>query len=63
VLVCLGLVLGGVAVAVLARLYVIRRTKLVVLSEAPKDELEMPPELLFKEPTNPPQEAVAAQNP
>jgi len=63
VLVCLGLVLGGVAVAVLARLYVIRRTKLAFPSEAPKEELEMPPELLFKEPMNPAQETVAAQNP
>ncbi|MGD0261772.1 MAG: hypothetical protein ABSD29_18435 [Verrucomicrobiota bacterium] len=56
VLVSLGLGLGGAALAVLARLYVIRRAKPAVLLAAGKDELKMPRELLFKEPLNLPQE-------
>ena len=63
VLVWLGLGLGGAALAVLARLYAIRRAQPPDVPEAGRDEdeLEMPPELLLKEPVNLPQEAVMAE--
>jgi hypothetical protein len=57
----LGVGLGGAALAVLARFYVIRRAKPEVLANAGKDELKMPPELLFKEPMNLPQEVPVAE--
>ena len=64
VLAWFGLGLGGAALAVVARLYVIRRAKpVVLLSNAGKDELKMPPELLLKEPLNPPRETVLAEKP
>jgi hypothetical protein len=59
--VCLGLGLGGAALAVLARLNAIRRAKSAGLSNADKDELKMPPELFLKEPLNLPQETVMAE--
>ena len=55
----LGLALGVAAVAVLVRLYLIRRAKPADLAAVGKDELKMPPELLFKEPLNLPPEPVA----
>jgi hypothetical protein len=53
--------LGGATLAVLARFYAIRRAKPADVSDASKDELKMPPELLLKEPMNLPQEAVMAE--
>jgi hypothetical protein len=41
--------------AVVAWFYAIRRAKSANLAGAGKDELKMPPELLFKEPLNLPQ--------
>ena len=51
----LGLGLVGAALAVVAWFYAIRRAKSANLAGAGKDELKMPPELLFKEPLNLPQ--------
>jgi hypothetical protein len=61
VLVSLGLGLGGAALAVLARLYLIRRVKPADLAAAGKEELKMPRELLLKEPLNLPPEPVAPE--
>ena len=47
--------------AVLARLYLVRRVKPAELAAAGKEELKMPEELLFKEPMNLPQEPVLAE--
>ncbi len=61
-LVWLGLGFGAAALAILVRLYLIRRTTLAEFSEAGKDEVKMPRELLFKEPLNlPPEPAMADQ--
>ena len=60
-LVWLGLVLGGAALGVVARLYLIRRAKPVAPANARKEELRMPPELLLKEPVAPPPEAAMAE--
>jgi hypothetical protein len=57
----LGLVLGGAALAFLAHLFVIRRAKPPGDSAASKDDLKMPPELLFKEPLTALQEPAAAE--
>ena len=59
----LGLGLGGAALAVLARLYVIRRAKPPVPAEAGKGKLTPVPGLLFKEPLNLPQAAMVAEKP
>ena len=59
----LGLVLGVAAVAIPARLYIVRRAKPAAPSNAKKEELEMPKELLFKEPVSLSQEAVATEKP
>jgi len=59
----LGLGLGGVALAVLARLCVVRLAKPPGVSAASKDDLKMPPELLFKEPLTALQEPVVAEKP
>jgi hypothetical protein len=59
----LGLGLGGAALAVFARLLVIRRANPPGDSAASKDDLKMPPELLFKEPLTALQEPVAAEKP
>jgi hypothetical protein len=59
----LGMGLGGVVLLVLARLCVVRRAKRPGVSAASKDDLEMPPELLFKEPLTALQEPVAAEKP
>ena len=59
----LGLGLGGAALAVLARFFVIRRAKSPGVSAASKDDLKMPPELLFKEPLTALQEPVMAEKP
>ena len=63
VLMGLGLVLGVAAVAIPARLYIVRRAKPAAPSNAKKEELEMPKELLFKEPVSLSQEAVATEKP
>ena len=57
----LGLGLGGAALAVLARLYLIRRATPPALPDAKKDELKTAPGLLMKEPLNLPQKAVMAE--
>lgn len=62
-LVWLGLGLGAAALAVLARLYVVRRAKPVEIPDAGKEELKMPKELLFKEPLNLPPAAAVAEKP
>ena len=59
----LGFGLGGAALAFLARLVVIRRAKPLGVSTASKDDLKMPPELLFKEPLTALQEPLAAEKP
>jgi hypothetical protein len=59
----LGMGLGGVVLLVLARLCVVRFAKRPGVSAASKDDLEMPPELLFKEPLTALQEPVAAEKP
>jgi len=59
----LGTGLGGVVLLVLARLCVVRLAKRPGVSAASKDDLEMPPELLFKEPLTALQEPVAAEKP
>jgi hypothetical protein len=59
----LGTGLGGVVLLVLARLCVVRFAKRPGVSAASKDDLEMPPELLFKEPLTALQEPVAAEKP
>ena len=62
-LIWFGLVLGGAALAVLARVYVIRRAKPAELSAGGKDELKMPSELFLKDPLNLPPETVLAEKP
>jgi hypothetical protein len=57
----LGPGLGGAALAVLARLYLIRRAKPAEVADARKDELKPAPGLLMKEPLNLPQEAAVAE--
>lgn len=57
VLLWFGLGLLGAALAVVARLCIIRRAKPAELPSADKDELKMPPELLMKEPVEMPREA------
>ena len=59
----LGLGLGGAALAVLARLYVIRRAKPPVPAEAGNGKPTPVPGLFFKEPLNLPQAAVMAEKP
>ncbi len=59
----LVLALGGAALAVLARLLLIRRAKPPGVSAAHKDDLKMPPELLFKESVMAPEEPAAAEKP
>jgi hypothetical protein len=59
----LGLAFLGAALAIVGRIWVIRRAKPTDATEVKKDELKMPSELLFKEPLNLPQEAVAAETP
>ena len=61
VLVWFGLGLGVAVLAILARLYLIRRAKPPAVPDPKKDDLKMPKELLFKEPLNLPQEAVATE--
>ena len=56
-----GLGLGVAVLAILARLYLIRRAQPPAVPDAKKDDLNMPKELLFKEPVNLPQEAVATE--
>ena len=59
----LGLGLGAAALAGLAWFSAIRRAKSADLPNTGKDDLKMPPELLFKEPLNLPQEIVLAEEP
>lgn len=60
----LALGLSVAASVVLARLYIIRRAKPAELPPANKEvELEMPPELIMREPINLPQAAIAAEEP
>lgn len=59
----LGLAFGGGALAVLARLFLIRRAKPPAPSSGGKDDLEMPPELLFKESVIAPEEPAATEKP
>ena len=59
----LGLGLGGAALGGLAWFSAIRRAKSADLPNTGKDDLKMPPELLFKEPLNLPQEIVLAEEP
>lgn len=61
VLVWFGLAFGVAVLAIVGRVWVIRRAKPVDAADAKKDKLKMPSELLFKEPLNLPQEAVAAE--
>jgi hypothetical protein len=61
VLVWFGLGLGAAALAVLARVYVMRRAKPAGLADPRKDELKMPSELLLKDPLNLPPETVLAE--
>ena len=63
VLVWFGLAFGGAALAVVGRVWLVRRAKPAGPADAKKDELKMPPELLFKEPLNLPQEVVMAEKP
>jgi hypothetical protein len=49
--------------AVLARIYAIRRAKPAGPAQVKHDELKMPPELLMKEPLNLPPETVLAEKP
>ncbi len=56
VLLWFGLGLVAAALAVVARLYFIRRAKPAELSVPDKEELKMPPELLMKEPVGLPEE-------
>ena len=58
-LVALGLGLGVAALAVLGRLYMVRRAKPTELAATGKEELKMPRELLMKEPLNLPPEPMA----
>ena len=55
--------LGGAALAIVAWFSAIRRAKSADLPNTGKDDLKMPPELLFKEPLNLPQEIVLAEEP
>jgi len=57
----LGVVLGGAALAVLTRLFVLRRAKPLAASSAGKDDLQMPPELRLKESVLAPEEPAAAE--
>jgi hypothetical protein len=55
--------LGGAALAIVAWFSAICRAKSADLPNTGKDDLKMPPELLFKEPLNLPQEIVLAEEP
>jgi hypothetical protein len=56
VLIWFGLVVGVAVLAILARLCLIRRAVPLEVTDAKKDDLKMPPELLFKEPVKLPQD-------
>jgi len=60
-MVCLGLGLVGTGVFVVTRLGATRRVKSAGPQAADKDDLKMPPELLFKEPMTLPQETAAVE--
>jgi hypothetical protein len=59
----LGLGLGFAALALLARLYLVRRTEPSLAFAANSDELRMPRELGFKESVMARQEPMATDNP
>jgi hypothetical protein len=63
VLLWLGLGLGGAALAVLARVWAVRRITPADLREIGKEEFKAPPGLLFKEPLNLPPETATAEKP